>query len=744
MQVQERKSGMHALHLRSHAPGLSIDISSRRGRDARFVFSLIGAVSIFCFANARLLAADREISFGTQYQERVFQVRNGVFTTRELQNKFSASQMPVLPRIHNFRTMEVTSSEFAIHLGQGLVLTAYDFVYHDHHVDRGKENERLTVHLVGRTVPLHVTLVYYAEQDKPWMRKSVQISPSSARARQLVVEQIDVERLGFIEGEADGGGIGQPVFLSTRNSFFGLEYPEGHNDYSGGVIKLSHYPGKQLSQGLESKSAVWGAAPDGQSKREFLEQYVLSFALHPPPEPVVTFRDPWNSGSSPNEAIIKESISILKEKLIDGQGVKIDIYGIDGSGWYDPASILEVNRVRFPRGLDPLVKLAEAAGMEMGLWVSLTGADMNSYWGLAHGLEVVRGDEVFGPYCIAGPKYRTALKAALEHYLDLNRVSNFKFDYNTFSCRQSGHGHSTEALPAREAAIDGYIDVLQSIHTLRPAATIELTSGMWLSPWWLHYADWVWLGGSDLDFLTDSGKASLSEPELVRPARNTRRAQEISYRDSVMWEDFRKQQYTFPLWALVAHGFYNWVLIGGAPDPEAGIEGKPDCCDEPLSDFADHVVTVLMRGTADWELLLNLHQMTSEKWDLLGSGLKWGRQHWDILSTTQMILGNPSKGEVYGYMHFRPTGGIFSLRNPASSQKDGDVVLDHENGVWDMPPAGLRARQIYPCEQVIPGIYRIGDTIRVALAAHETKVIELGEFLHEPNKLLAQDCKNTR
>ena len=572
------------------------------------------------------------------------------------------------------------------------------------------------------------------------MRKQLRITPRDASARKYVVEQIDVERLGYIEGEVDGGGIGQPVFLSTRNYFFGLEYPEGHDESTGGVITLSHYPGIAVGEELESKSAVWGAARDGQARREFLKQYVVSLALHSPPEPVVTFRDAWNSGSSPNEAITLKSISILKEKLIDGQGVKVDIYAIDGPGWYNPSSILAINQNRFPRGFDPVQKAAEAVGMEMGLWVSITGSDMNTYWGIAHGMEAVHGNET-GPYCITGPKYRAALKAALQHYLDSNRVSSFKFDYNSFVSCQPEHDPIREALQSREAAIDAYIDVLKFVHAARPNATIEITTGMWLSPWWLHYADWVWLGGSDLDFLTVSGNASLHASGSTTPSNGDKRASEISYRDFVVWQDLRKQHYAFPTWGLMTHGFYNWVQIGGAPDPEAGIEGTADCCNEPLNDFADHVVTVLMRGINNWELLLNLRQMTPDKWEYLGRGLKWGRAHWDILSNTEMILGNPSKYQVYGYTHFRGTRGIISLRNPADSRQDTEVVLDKGNGFWNMPSTVLHGRQIYPCEETLPGTYGAGSKIHVTLDAHQTKVIELGDFSHESVKLADHACR---
>lgn len=685
-----------------------------------------------------------EITFSTPWQARVFRIRSGVFTTRKLQDKYPITEALVLPRLQKIRNMDISSAEFGIHLHDGPILTAYNFAYQGSTTEQlGQGGRTLIVQLAGRTVPLNVTLTYTYRATEPWIRKELRIVPRTEAARNMVVDQIDVERIGYTEGEVDGGGIGQPVFLSTRNYFFGLEYPEGHNDRAAGVIRLTHYPGRKIGDGMTSKSAVWGVAPDGQARLAFIEQYVPSIALHSRLTPYITFRDPWNSGSSPNQAIVQQSIAILKKELVD-KGVKVDAYGIDGPGWYDPASILELNRSRFPDGLEPLVNAAEGGGMKLGLWVSLTGSDMNTFWGLARGLEAVKGDEVSGSYCIAGSRYRAALKAALARYLDVYRVSNFKFDYNSFSCRDGGHGHPTEALAAKEAAVDGYIDVLRFIHLRRPSATMELTSGMWLSPWWLQYADWVWLGGSDLDFLTPSGKPSLETPQPTPPPGEVRRPEEISYRDLVLWDDFRGARYSFPASALVQHGFYNWLLIGGAPDPEAGIEGQPSCCDEPLQDFTDHVAMVLMRGSSDWELLLNLPQMTTEKWEYLRRGLRWGKEHWDTLSHTRMILGNPAQGQVYGYMHFANGRGILAVRNPANHSQTAEVALNAENGVWDAPAQPLPVRRVYPCEEQLPRRYGAGDAIQTVLKGRQMSVFEIGDFHGDSQSLSMVECSASR
>lgn len=682
-----------------------------------------------------------EIVFRTPCQMRIFRIRAGAFTTRELLDEYPITGQLILPRLRKFRTMEVSSAEFGIHLHNGRELTAFDFSYQTSSTEEtGNGDKKLIVQLAGRTVPLNVTLTYSYRANESWIRKELRIVPRTPAAQNMVVDQIDVERIGYIEGEAEGGGIGQPVFLSTRNYFFGLEYPEGHNDWAGGVIRLTQYPGRRIAEGMISKPAVWGVTPDGQARRAFIEEYVPSIALHSRPDPYVTYRDPWNSGSSPNQIVVQQSIGVLKKELVD-EGLKVDAYGIDGPGWYDPASILDLNRNRFPDGFSPLVSSAERAGMEIGLWASLTGADMNTFWGLAHGLEAVRGDEVYGPYCIAGARYRAALEGALERYLDGDRISNFKFDYNSFSCRDAGHGHPTETLAAKEAAVDGYIDVLRSIHLHRPSATVELTSNMWLSPWWLQYADWIWLGGSDLDFLTTSGKPSLETPDPALPSKELRRSEEISYRDSVLWDDLRGKRYAFPAWAIAEHGFYNWLLIGGAPDPEAGIEGGEDCCDEPLKDFSDHVVMVLMRGSSDWELLLNLPRMTEEKWEYLRRGLKWGKEHWDTLAHTQMVLGDPSRSQIYGYLHFINGRGILGVRNPSNHSQTAELALSPDSGLRIQPAQPVLLREVYPCEEKVAHSYTVGDTVHLELEPGGIRVFEIGDVHDNSQRLSATECR---
>jgi hypothetical protein len=95
-----------------------------------------------------------------------------------LQNKFSPAVPLIFPRLQEFRTLRMSSSEFGIYPKLGQALTAYDFIYRGHKLDKQESGgERLVVYLEGRQGPLDVTLTYTTEPSEPWMRKSLRIAP---------------------------------------------------------------------------------------------------------------------------------------------------------------------------------------------------------------------------------------------------------------------------------------------------------------------------------------------------------------------------------------------------------------------------------------------------------------------------------------------------------------------------------------------------------------------------------------
>jgi hypothetical protein len=71
------------------------------------------------------------------------------------------------------------------------------------------------------------------------------------------------------------------------------------------------------------------------------------------------------------------------------------------------------------------------------------------------------------------------------------------------------------------------------------------------------------------------------------------------------------------------------------------------------------------RGITDWEILTSPQNLDAKRYEFLSRAIRWGKANWDILSDTKMILGNPGKGEVYGYAHLGKGAALVFLRNPS-------------------------------------------------------------------------------
>ena len=323
----------------------------------------------------------------------------------------------------------------------------------------------------------------------------------------------------------------------------------------------------------------------------------------------------------------------------------------------------------------------------MGLWLSLDGYTLDTHWGNLKGLEVSQVLGRGGRYCLAGPIYNAKLREILKGLVIDDGVNYFKFDYNTFTCEVSTHGHPV-GRAGKDAQIDAYIGLLKYVKGLSPQVHIAITSGMWLSPWWTLYADWVWLGGSD------SGS---EVPSL------TRHDSEMTYRDSIMYEDFADKGYVFPFSGLMTHGFWDFK---GTLFPQ----------------FKDDCLLTIGRGISDWEILTSPEDMNAERYAFLSKAVSWGKANWDILSHTSMILGSPKKGEIYGYSHVGSGAAIVVLRNPSLQSQTINLSLELL-GIPDGKGTGsfFNASEVYPTHTPLDLIKSSSPTVDVLGA--QTKVL---------------------
>ena len=148
-----------------------------------------------------------------------------------------------------------------------------------------------------------------------------------------------------------------------------------------------------------------------------------------------------------------------------------------------------------------------------------------------------------------------------------DRVNHFKFDYNTFDCQDPAHGHPI-GRAGKDAQIDAYIDILKYVRSVRPDVHFAITSGMWL-------------GGNDLGW-TEKVKS-------LNPYEDR-----ITYRDGILYEDFRQKRYAFPFASVMTHGFWT----------ESGA---------PLTAFENDTLLTVGRGITQYEILTRPQDLDDKK-----------------------------------------------------------------------------------------------------------------------------------
>ena len=109
--------------------------------------------------------------------------------------------------------------------------------------------------------------------------------------------------------------------------------------------------------------------------------------------------------------------------------------------------------------------------------------------GRAAGYEIVDNG-----FALSGPKYYAAFRDTCVKFVRDYGVNQFKFD---------GTGNADRVVPGSEFDSDfaAAIHLIGELRALKPDLYINLTTGTYPSPFWLRYADSIWRGGEDHEFL---------------------------------------------------------------------------------------------------------------------------------------------------------------------------------------------------------------------------------------------------
>ena len=603
-----------------------------------------------------------------------------------------------------------------------VLLTKEDFRFKKARVeDLPRGAKQIELEFAGQTTPLEVRLVYELEPGAFYARRKLGLrsgsgkNPDSSVAPgthflRWVWPRRGTLRLSSPLTPLKSGGFGQPAafLVGDGGVFCGLEYPTSENSLSrrpDGISDLAcgqEIGAKIASSWLESEWVVVALTPDSFVKQWFWKY--LDQLRAAPIKPYVLYNS-WYDLRNPNykkgpERILDEknllnAARLLNQKLIKERGVNLDAFVLD-DGWDTYVGDWVLSPQQFPRGLAPISATLKSMGSRLGMWIGPIGGyfdrDVRVKWMREHGYETVGGE-----MCVAGERYKALLKKRIVDFIRNDGAGYFKWDGIQFSCSEPGHGHLPDVY-SRRAVMEAVADLCRIARAEGRNMFLNITSGTWLSPWWVKYADTIWMQGQDYGFA--------DVPSI------SRRDQSTTYRDSVLFDDLRKYDFWFPVSSLMTHGVIK-ARVSPFTDPK-----------EPLDKFVDEVVLYAARGIAMWELYISPDLLSDAEWDTEAAAIRWLREKFDILKTVEMIGGDPRKHEPYGYVHFQGRKGIIAARNPVIETRTLRIEFAPAAGL-EPGAADLVLEKVYPSGWIAPRLFKAGDTSDILLQGFETAVYEV-------------------
>lgn len=638
--------------------------------------------------------ADREWRLGNDRMELRFRRHGNHVVFHQLVNKLSR------------RTIPITDDNFSFGIEGRPPLCRANFTFEKATEEAIARGRRLTLRLTNAEPGARLDVIYELGDEDFFVRRHLELMPT----RPLPLREVDMWRVGF-DGKCSAQeqcvpvylqlgpewkytsrhqGFGFPVFMD--DTFWGLEYPAGYNHYEKGLMTLRHYPGRTVTDRFISKTAVLGMAERGHVPGRF-RQYLNSIVGARTSPPLFFAWKTWVTVNSPNESNCLALIDAFKRELFDPAGARLDSFALD-DGWDRKASLWEIESGVFPHGFDPLRAALKPMQTGLGLWISpCSGYDHANWLTANRGYKKNNWDWLL---CMSDPNYRRDMVKAVTALVKTNDVNYVKFDAFCAPCDAKGHDHHLPDNYAKEANTDAYLELQAALRRTQPGVFVNITTGTWLSPWWLQYVDSLW------DQVFDGWSPAIAPtPE--------RSYSQITDRDGV----FRKRCLENP-----------WCPL---EDVESlGIWTQ----DYRFID--EQIMTILGRGCRLISFYVPIPQGANAErdWRFFSSAMNWARHNEKTLLRTRMILGDPIKLEPYGYGHFLGERGILVLRNPFITPHNVEVKLDGSAG-WPSAEAIQGGRQplvakiVYPRHQTLPSLFHYGDKLTVELSAYEMLVIHV-------------------
>ncbi|MHC1708540.1 MAG: alpha-galactosidase [Bacteroidales bacterium] len=607
-----------------------------------------------------------------------------------------------------------------------VILGKENFRLKNYHVkDEADGSKELRFNLTSSDIPLQVAVIYHLSPDKFYFRKKIDVTDTLQNIHYLQSISPLKGKISIVYSRTpsiktpitiiNSGGFGQPfaVTAGKTGAFFGVEYPASVNHGQAEkdiiTVDLTVDIGEKIGRvPLSGEWAVIALTPEPYIQSWFYD-YVKDIRVAPA-EPYTLYnswydlRSPEYPGVKPgnimNEENILKIIDLFKKNMIDKHNISMDAFVLD-DGWDVYESDWVMRKETLPNGLKPISRKLKDLGSGLGIWFGPTGGYSFRMkridWMKKNAYEVVGEGRNNAMLCLGGKKYGELFEKRVTDMVKNHNVSYFKWDGIQFSCSEPDHGHPV-GMYSRTAILNSLINKCNAVRSINPSVYLNITSGTWLSPWWVKYANQIWMDGGDFGFADV-------------PSVNMRDAA-ITYRDFVLYDDFTTKGLWFPIANLMTHGIIKGNLenVGGENDP--------------IDKFANDVVLYFARGISMYELYISPDLLKDEEWDVIGKSVNWAKEKKDLLSKTFMAGGNPTSGESYAYVHFKEQKGIIAARNPVITPGILNLRLKPDYGLASAAKS-LVVEKVYPYRYILPRLYSCGEMVEIPLEGFETAIYEV-------------------
>ena len=676
----------------------------------------------------------QEISIGNSIVERKFVFDGKVWKTTLLKNKTAKKDIPV------------KSDEFLIlpmDKDSGLTIADFTIAQAPEKYTRADSSfltfryKPLPATANNPVAPKLLTIKFAIKKNENFIRKYILLEYD----KPATVDRLEVERL-TINLKQSGGGRGEPVFVGDE-LFLGLEYPGGYTRHTDGntpvdygrhyekvgnysfinlegrdiepkakkdLIRLMHFPGyavqkTTLQYQIAGKPAVIGFTRNNQSAEMAFMTYLEQIWKKPK-----SFLH-YNNWFEPKAKDLSGDglINIFREFKVATApyGINLDAV-VPDNGWQNTKSIWDPLPKYFPNGISDVKKLSDrlkAEGTGFGLWLSLNGYVNKIDWGIAEGYKEAKANSYFKQfgryYSLSSTQYKDTVLHKIPKLAQETGTIYFKHDFNQLSDMAEGNNHPATDRHGHEANLDACLAVLMATRKLNPEIYQNLTNWIWFSPYWLKYADALWM-------LAGDDGTNGNWPEI------STRAMASTDRDTYLWRMWGnpEDRPLVPISRLMTHGIIKTS------------DGRMESPADNLQDWQEYVLMHYGRGTLLKEWYISPSAMQPEQWKALCTVHNWAKAHQKELNHTVFVGGRPDEGNAYGYIGWNGDKGVLVARNPnAKSQK---LKIPFNKSIFFTGQIGqfFHANVVFPYVDQYPENFIAGKDIEITLPGYATMAFE--------------------